>query len=101
MFKVKKIVAVAPYSIVCELNNGIFKKLEILPLIEKHSNFKGINQLKDKAIFESVAIGEMGEIFWKNIITTANNEKWNYDISPEFIFHNGITLPKSDLSNLD
>lgn len=34
----------------------------------------------------------MGEIFWKNIITTSNNEKWNYDISPEFIFHNGITI---------
>jgi hypothetical protein len=94
MFKVKKIIAVTPYSIVCELNNGIKKKLDILPLIEKHSNFKGIDQLKNKATFESVAIGEMGEIFWKNIITTANNEKWNYDISPEFIFHNGITLSK-------
>ena len=35
MFKVKKIIAVAPYSIVCELNNGILKKLDILPLIEK------------------------------------------------------------------
>ena len=94
MFKVKKIVEVTPYSIVCELNNGVLKKLEILPMIEKHSNFKGIDQLKDKATFESVAIGEMGEIFWKNIITTSNNEKWNYDISLEFIFHNGITLPK-------
>jgi hypothetical protein len=92
MFKVKKIIAVAPYSIVCELNNGILKKLDILPLIEKHSNFQGIDQLKNKAIFESVAIGEMGEIFWKNIITTSNNEKWNYDISPEFIFHSGITV---------
>lgn len=94
MFKVKKIVEVKPYSIVCELNNGVLKKLEILPLIEKHSNFKGIDQLKDIATFESVAIGEMGEIFWKNIITTSSNEIWNYDISPEFIFHNGITLPK-------
>ncbi len=92
MFKVKKIIAVAPYSIVCELNNGILKKLDILPLIEKHANFKGIDQLKDKTTFESVAIGDMGEIFWKNIITTSNNEKWNYDISPEFIFHNGITI---------
>ena len=92
MFKVKKIVEVKPYSIICELNNGVLKKLEILPLIEKHSNFNGIDQLKDKTTFESVAIGEMGEIFWENIITTSDNEKWNYDISPEFIFHNGITL---------
>jgi len=92
MFKVKKIIAVAPYSIECELNNGILKKLDILPLIEKHANFQGIDQLKNKAIFESVAIGDMGEIFWKNIITTSNNEIWNYDISPEFIFHNGITI---------
>ncbi|WP_310559480.1 hypothetical protein [Flavobacterium sp.] len=94
MFKVKKIVAVRPYSIVCEMNTGILKKLEILPLIEQHSNFKGIEQLKDKATFESVAIGEMGEIFWENIITFSDNEKWNYDISPEFIFYNGITVPK-------
>jgi hypothetical protein len=94
MFKVKKIIEVTPYSIICELNNGILKKLDILPLIEKHSNFKGIDQLKNKARFESVAIGEMGEIFWKNIITTPKNEKWNYDISPEYIFYNGITLLK-------
>jgi hypothetical protein len=92
MFKVKKIVAVTPYSIVCELNNGVKKELNVLPLLEKHANFSGIDQLKDKAIFESVAIGEMGEIFWKNIITTKNNEIWNYDISPEFIYHNGITI---------
>lgn len=92
MFKVKKIIEIVPYSIVCELNNGIKKKLDILPLMEKHSNFQGIDQLKNKATFESVAIGDMGEIFWKNIITTSNNEKWNYDISPEFIFHNGITI---------
>ena len=94
MIKVKKIVEVTPYSIVCELDSGIVKKVEILPLIEKHSKFNGIEQLKDKATFESVAIGEMGEIFWKNIITNSNNELWNYDISPEFIFHNGITLSK-------
>lgn len=92
MFRVKKIIAVAPYSIVCELNNGILKKLDILPLIEKHANFQGIDQLKDKTTFESVAVGDMGEIFWENIITTKNNEKWNYDISPKFIFHNGITI---------
>jgi len=92
MFKVKKIIEVTPYSIVCELNNGILKKLDVLPLIENHSNFIGIDQLKNKSIFESVAIGEMGEIYWENIITFSNNEKWNYDISPEFIFHNGITI---------
>ncbi|TRX36646.1 DUF2442 domain-containing protein [Flavobacterium restrictum] len=92
MFKVKKIITVTPYSIVCELNNGILKKLDILPLLEKHANFQGIDQLKNKATFESVAIGDMGELFWKNIITTSNNEKWDYDISPEFIFHNGITI---------
>lgn len=92
MFKVKKIITVTPYSIICELNNGILKKLDILPLLEKHANFQGIDQLKNKATFESVAIGDMGELFWKNIITTSNNEKWDYDISPEFIFHNGITI---------
>ena len=91
MLKVVKISEIAPYYIVCDLNNGIKKRLEILPLIEAQKRFEGMESLKDNEIFALASIGEMGEIYWKDIITI-RNEHWNYDISPEFIFQNGETI---------
>jgi len=91
MLKAVKISEIAPYYIVCDLNNGIKKRLEILPLIEAQKRFEGMETLKDKEIFALARIGEMGEIYWKDIITI-RNEHWNYDISPEFIFQNGETI---------
>jgi hypothetical protein len=91
MIKVTKIVEIAPYYIICDMNNGVKKRIEILPLIEKQKKFEGIELLKEKKIFESAGIGEMGEIYWKDLITI-KNEQWNYDISPEFIFYNGSTV---------
>jgi hypothetical protein len=48
MHKVSKILQIEQYSIVCQLNTGIKKKIEILPLIEIHlieihSHLNGIN----------------------------------------------------------
>lgn len=91
MIKVTKIVEIAPFYIVCDLNNGVKKRLEILPLIEGQKQFQGIELLKEQKIFKTASIGEMGEVFWKDLITI-QNEKWNYDISPEFINFNGITV---------
>ena len=91
MIKVTKIVEIAPYYIVCDMNNGLKKRLEILPLIENQKKFNGIDLLMEKDVFESAGIGVMGEVFWKDIITI-KDEHWNYDISPEFIFFNGTTV---------
>jgi hypothetical protein len=92
MYKVQKIIEINQYAIVCQLNTGIKKKIEILPLIENHAHLNGINQLKEKAIFEKVAIGTMGELYWENLILSKSNEKWNYDISPEYIYNFGLAL---------
>lgn len=92
MYKVTKITEIKFYTIVCELNNSILKKIDVIPILENQSHLNGISQLKDKSIFNSVAIGEMGELYWKDIITSKSNEKWNYDISPEYIYFNGITI---------
>lgn len=91
MIKVTKIVEIAPYYIICDMSNGVKKRLEILPLIESQKRLQGIELLKEKKVFESAGIGEMGEIFWKDIVTIKNG-RWNYDISPEFIFYNGSTV---------
>lgn len=92
MYKVSEVFELKPYTIVCLFTNGIKKELEVLPLIESHAHLQGIEQLKNKDVFKKVAVGEMGEVFWENIIMSKTNERWNYDISPEYIFHNGITI---------
>ncbi len=91
MIKVTEIVEIAPYYIVCAMNNGVKKRLEVLPLIENQKSVRGVELLRERKIFESAKIGVMGEVFWKDIITI-KNENWNYDISPEFIFYNGTTV---------
>jgi hypothetical protein len=40
-----------------------FNEIRDFALIEKHSNFIEIDQLKDEATFENVAIGDMEVIF--------------------------------------
>ncbi len=92
MYKVHKIIQIDDFAIVCQLNNGLQKRIEILPLIEKHAHLNGINQLKVKAVFEKVNIGTMGELYWENLIISKSNEMWNYDISPEYIYNNGVSI---------
>ena len=92
MLKVKKIIEIKDFAVVCEFDNGSKKKLDVLPLLKNHKHLNGIEKLQNNTIFNQVAIGDMGEIYWKNIITSKSNELWNYDISPEFIFYNGIAI---------
>jgi hypothetical protein len=37
-------------------------------------------------------IGELGEICWRKVIFGKGGERWDYDISPEFVFHRGMPL---------
>jgi hypothetical protein len=43
-------------------NNGIVKKLDVLPIIENHKHLNGIQNLLDETLFFEVRIGEFGEI---------------------------------------
>ena len=88
MIRVKKILEINSYEVSCLFNNGLVKKINLLPIIEKQNHLNGIEKLKDEAYFKTVKIGIFGEIFWENTIKS-DNEFWNYDLSPEFIFHNG------------
>ena len=91
MLKVINLEEVKPYYIICNLSNGERRRLDILPLMEKYKKLEGIERLKDSQTFQSALVGVMGEVFWKDIILV-DNEKWNFDISPEFIFYNGIKV---------
>ena len=41
---------------------------------------------------KTAQIGQFGEIYWKDVVTSSSNEKWNYDISPEFINFHGESI---------
>jgi hypothetical protein len=85
MLRVINILKFEQGSLVCELNNGHKKRIQVQPLVDKHAHFKGIDQLKNAAFFQKAKIGELGEIYWEDTVFTSSDEKWNYDISPEYI----------------
>ena len=94
MLKINHINLLEDFTILCTFNNGITKIIDILPLLEKHKHLQGIEKLKEKNIFSNARVGIFGEIVWDKIIRFANskeNELWDYDISPEFVFYNGVT----------
>ena len=91
MLRVVEIIEKSPYSLVCKLNNGIVKKLDILPIIENHKHLNGVQNLLNESVFNTVRIGEFGEIVWDKIVKTNQDSidlYWDYDISPEFAFQN-------------
>ena len=48
--------------------------------------------LNDYNILKNAKIGAFGEIYWKDAVYNSTNEKWNYDISPEYINFNGVSI---------
>jgi hypothetical protein len=92
MLKIEKIISIEPYEIVSKFNNGETKKLNILPIIQNHIEFDGVEKLLDEKIFKTAKLGVFTEIYWKKIVKTSKNEIWNYDISPEYFYENGIEI---------
>ena len=93
MIKVAKILNIGAFEITCLLSNATIKKLNVLPLIENHLHLDGVHKLKDPTVFLAVSVGEMDEICWKNIVKSKDGSNFmNYDVSPEFVMHNGITV---------
>ena len=93
MLKISHINLQEDYTILCTFNNGITKAIDIRPLMEKHKHLSGIEKLKEKNVFSNARIGIFGEIVWDKIILLSDSgkeEMWDYDISPEFVFYNGI-----------
>lgn len=93
MLKITGIEILDGFKILCIFNNGVSKILHVLPLLQNHTHLPGIEKLKEKNSFAKARIGLFGEIIWDNIIEMNNgNEKeiWDYDISPEFVFYNGV-----------
>jgi hypothetical protein len=92
MLRVTSIDQIEPFSIICSLNNGMKRKVDVKPLIQNHLHLSGISVLLEGSKFMKAEIGEMGEICWRNVIEGKKGELWDYDISPEFVFHYGLPV---------
>jgi len=92
MLKVVSIDHIEPFEITCSLNNGSKRKIAVKPLIQNQLHLSGITLLLEGRNFMDAEIGELGEIRWRNIILSSSGDIWDYDISPEFIFHQGIQV---------
>ena len=75
---------------------GEKKILNMEPLINSQINITGVSKLLDEKIFKSVDIGEVGQLFWKDILSMKTEKggliACEYDISPEFAYHQSILL---------
>ena len=95
MIKIINITILDNFSIKCTFNNGLSKIIHVLPLLETQKHQTGIEKLTIESNFSKARIGIFGEIIWDDIIETKNGstrEIWDYDISPEFVFHNGVSI---------
>ncbi|MEI7677026.1 MAG: hypothetical protein WCJ03_09620 [Bacteroidales bacterium] len=93
MLRITKITTQSPYFLLCEFNYHEIRKLDALPIIQSHLHLKGVERLLNESVFQNVGIGQFGEIVWKDIVVTIQNDEqivWDYDISPEFAFQNSI-----------
>ena len=89
MIKVINILEVNLEYIICHLSNNDIKKINLKPLIFNHRHLKGIEKLDDSKYIQLAQIGILGEIFWPKTIINSDGDTWNYDISPEYIYHCG------------
>ena len=97
MIKVVEILEVDLEHIVCRLSNNLVKKVNIKSLISNHNHLNGIQKLADSTYVKMAQIGSFGEIFWPETILGKGGETWNYDISPEFIYHCGEDIDKESI----
>jgi len=94
MIRVTQISVITNYNLICKFSSGEIKKLDVLPLIERHRHLTGVESLLNEDIFKNARIGQFGEILWEKIVTTAYDNEvlcWDYDISPEFAYQNSIS----------
>jgi len=95
MIRVIEIIGKTSFTLVCKFNNGLVKKLDILPIIENHKHLNGVQNLLNESVFNTVRIGEFGEIVWDKIVKSSQNGEdiyWDYDISPEYAFENSVAV---------
>lgn len=91
MIVAKEIVEVNSFSIVCKFNNGEVRKLEVDKIFADKLNDTYIQKILTKAVFDSVKIGDFGQLYWENVAQMKDLDgsmiSCEYDMSPEFVYY--------------
>lgn len=89
MVRLNKIIAINAFQITGQFNDGQIKKLDVYPLIKNHLHLNGVDKLLNEEVFNNAKLGDFGEIYWSQIVTSKNAILMDYDISPEYFYVNG------------
>ena len=96
MIKPIKIINVKPYEIVCEFNNGEVKKINMEHILKNNTANVNTQKLLTPDFFVTVALGELGQLYWNNTAkmkdAQGNYFVCEYDVSPEFIYFNSVSI---------
>ena len=96
MIVAKEIIEVSPYFVICKFNNGEVRKLDVNKVFAERQNDAYAKKILNPSIFKSVKIGEFGQLYWENMaqIKDLNGQliQCEYDMSPEFIYHNSTHI---------
>ena len=95
MLKIVKIISINEFLIKFQFNTGEIKLLNMLPFIQNHAKLNGNEKLYNQQYFNTVEIGEFGELVWKNCIQfyNVNHEQyWDYDVSSEFAYQYAVAI---------
>ncbi len=88
MRKIVEVRTIKPFILRCTFDNGELRDL----FLEKHidKNGKYSRKLFNELVFETVCVGENGELFWKDIAEIKELDgsitPCEYDICPDFAY---------------
>ena len=92
MLKLKEIVEINFFSIICKFTNGEVRKLEIDKILEAKKEDLYVKKILMPVVFNSVKIGELGQLYWDNVAQIKDENgilrPCEYDMSPEFVYYN-------------
>ena len=96
MIAAKEIIEVSLFSVVCKFNNGEIRKLDVEKNFADKIEDAYVHNILTKAVFGSVKIGEIGQLYWENAAQMRDLDGklvlCEYDMSPEFVYHNSTRI---------
>ena len=92
--KVQNIEIIDSQSILCVFNTGEKRILDLNNVLDSTNRL--VKKLTNPEVFKKAKIGAFGEVYWENVgeITELDGSisLCEYDVSPEFVYYNGITV---------
>ncbi|MFY0650805.1 MAG: DUF2442 domain-containing protein [Cyclobacteriaceae bacterium] len=82
------------YRVLCIFENGERRILNLHEVLDKSDKYA--SKLFEEEIYKEAKVGSLGQIYWNGIAEMTNldgtSETCEYDISPEFAYHNSSEI---------